>query len=63
MGKISSAEVDYIRDGIAEGVRGDGRTNLQYRRIVVECDTIPQSNGSASCSIGDTKVLVAVKVR
>ena len=62
MGKVSAAEADYIRKGISEGLRSDGRSASQHRRILLECDTVQQSNGSASCSIGGTQVIVAVRV-
>ena len=62
MGKVSAAEADYIRKGISEGLRSDGRSASQHRRIMLECDTVQQSNGSASCSIGGTQVIVAVRV-
>jgi exosome complex component RRP42 len=61
----SEAVADIERERIAELVsrneRIDGRDLLSYREIKVETGTIERAQGSALVSIGDTKVLAAVK--
>ena len=60
---ISKAERQYIAQGLAFGVRADGRACHDYRPIQLELAVVPQANGSARCLIGDSEVLVAVKVK
>lgn len=61
MGLISQAEREYIHHCLASGHRNDGRSPLQFRPLELETGVLQQSSGSASCQMGSTKVLVAVK--
>ncbi|RKP33708.1 ribosomal protein S5 domain 2-type protein [Dimargaris cristalligena] len=62
-GLISPAEINYIREGFAVGIRADGRALRQYREYLLGLDVISHSSGSARCRIGfGTDVLVGVKV-
>ena len=53
---------DYVYDLIDSGKRIDGRGFHDHREITVERDTIDKAEGSALVKIGDTAVLVGVKV-
>ncbi|CAG9461666.1 unnamed protein product [Pedinophyceae sp. YPF-701] len=58
---MSEGERAWVLEGVATGVRGDGRKAEDFRRIAIETGVIPQANGSAKVSLGDTQVLVGVK--
>ena len=53
---------DYVYDLIDSGKRIDNRGFQDYREITVERDVIDKAEGSALVKIGDTAVLVGVKV-
>ena len=53
---------DYVYDLIESGKRIDGRGFLDYREISVERDIVNKAEGSALVKIGDTSVLVGVKL-
>jgi exosome complex component RRP42 len=53
---------DYVYDLIGSGRRIDGREFLDYRTITVERDLIKRAEGSAKVTIGDSVVLVGVKL-
>ncbi|XP_049850921.1 putative exosome complex exonuclease RRP42 [Schistocerca gregaria] len=58
---LSNTEIEFIRDGITQNVRIDGRERFDYRPFTLEVGTITQANGSARLSLGETKILVGVK--
>ncbi len=53
---------ESIRALVAKGVRVDGRKLNEYRKIVIEPNYIPKAEGSALVRMGDTIVLVGVKM-
>ena len=60
---ISSAEKEYVRDGVQMNVRGDGRVNSSFRAVDIEDQVFPHVHGSSKVSIGDsTDVLCSVKI-
>ncbi|CAO3692917.1 unnamed protein product [Rhizopus stolonifer] len=59
---ISPAEKSYIEEGIQQDCRADGRARLEYRHMVLETGLLSQASGSARCPLGDSDVLVGVKV-
>ena len=59
---IEDIRKDYVYDLIEKGKRADGRGFLDFRNIVVERDLIKKAEGSTRVQIGDTVVLVGVKV-
>jgi exosome complex component RRP42 len=59
---ISPAEKKYIEQGVEEDCRADGRARLEYRHVVLETGILAQASGSARCRLGDSDVLVGVKV-
>jgi exosome complex component RRP42 len=61
-GAISESEAAYVRASVAADVRSDGRARLRFRPCVLETGLLPQANGSARLRLGDTDVLVSVKL-
>eukprot|EP00343_Euplotes_focardii_P012122 CAMPEP_0205830164 /NCGR_PEP_ID=MMETSP0206-20130828/40257_1 /ASSEMBLY_ACC=CAM_ASM_000279 /TAXON_ID=36767 /ORGANISM="Euplotes focardii, Strain TN1" /LENGTH=277 /DNA_ID=CAMNT_0053133553 /DNA_START=56 /DNA_END=889 /DNA_ORIENTATION=+ len=59
---ISSNERLFIKQGIEQNARNDGRTRMDYRVFQLTTGVIPNANGSARIKIGNTHVLVGVKV-
>lgn len=59
---IEDIRKDYVYDLIEKGKRADGRGFLDFRDINIERDIIKKAEGSARVQIGDTVVLVGVKV-
>lgn len=59
---LSPAERDYITQGVESDCRADGRSCLDYRHFVLETGVLSQTSGSARCRLGDSDVLVGVKV-
>jgi exosome complex component RRP42 len=53
---------NYISGMIANGQREDGRKTDEFRHIKVEKNPIPNAEGSARVWIGETDVLVGVKL-
>lgn len=58
---LSACEELFIRDGVAQNVRADGRRATDYRALTVECNVSPQCNGSARVRVAHTDVMIAVK--
>lgn len=58
---LSSSERLFIRQGISDDLRLDGRARLAFRQVVVEKDPVPQAAGSAKIRVGETEVLCSVK--
>ncbi|XP_020103943.1 exosome complex component RRP42-like [Ananas comosus] len=58
---LSEGEKHFIRGGIAQDLRSDGRKRLQFRSISVETGVIPQANGSARVRLGATDVIASIK--
>ena len=62
---LSRAEIDYVRDGIDQNMRNDGRTREDYRELTLDLGVIPQATGSARARLGldawSTDVIVTVK--
>src|SRR3989344_1404870 len=53
---------DYIHSLFEQDKRFDGRKLDQYRDIVIETKISKNAEGSARCKIGDTEVIVGVKM-
>ncbi|GMH30343.1 hypothetical protein Nepgr_032186 [Nepenthes gracilis] len=58
---LSIGEKHFIKGGIAQDLRCDGRKRLSYRPLYVETGVIPQANGSARVRMGGTDVIASVK--
>ncbi|XP_057337025.1 exosome complex component RRP42 [Microplitis mediator] len=59
---LSLAEKTFILHGVDADLRIDGRRQCEYRSIEIETKLMPQTNGSARLRVGNTDVLVGVKV-
>lgn len=53
---------DYVQDLLKKGKRGDGRAAEQYRSIVIERNVLPFAEGSARVRLGNTQVLIGIKI-
>lgn len=60
---ISEIQRDYICNLLQKDERSDGRALDEYREISVETDVIDKAEGSARVRIGDTQVVVGVKMQ
>ncbi|PIN11076.1 Exosomal 3'-5' exoribonuclease complex, subunit Rrp42 [Handroanthus impetiginosus] len=58
---LSLGEQNFIKGGIAQDLRTDGRKRISYRPIFVETGVIPQASGSARVKLGGTDVIASVK--
>jgi exosome complex component RRP42 len=62
---VSEGERRYILAGVAQGIRSDGRSRLDFRDISIETGMLPQANGSARVTLcglgGATDVVAGVK--
>ncbi|KAJ4769732.1 Exosome complex component RRP42 [Rhynchospora pubera] len=58
---LSEGEKQFLRGGIEQNLRADGRTRNQFRPIYVETGVIPQANGSARVRFGATEVIASIK--
>lgn len=59
---ISDAEREYITQGVEQNIRNDGRGREDYRAVEVQLGVIAQASGSARLKLGNTDVIVGVKV-
>lgn len=61
VGGLSAGEKHFIRGGIDQNLRCDGRQRLHFRPIAIETGVIPQATGSARVRLGATDVIASVK--
>ncbi len=59
---ISDIKKDHIHKLIEKGRRVDGRNWNEFREVSVESDYIEMAEGSARVKLGDTDVMVGVKM-
>ncbi|MBR9680922.1 MAG: exosome complex protein Rrp42 [Candidatus Altiarchaeota archaeon] len=59
---IDKVTLKLMNDSFKKGVRLDGRKLDEFRDITVETGVISKAEGSAMVSLGNSKVLVGVKV-
>jgi len=59
---INTSIIKFISSLIEEGKRYDGRDFLEYRKIRIIENYIPNAEGSAYVELGDTKVLAGIKL-
>ncbi|KAH9259325.1 hypothetical protein BASA81_002368 [Batrachochytrium salamandrivorans] len=62
--RLSASEVKFERDGIALGVRRDGRGLLDSRHVNLQVNLLPQANGSSRVRtmLAETDLLCGVKL-
>jgi len=54
---------DYVLGKLRDGERIDGRAFDEYRKIEIETGVIEKAEGSALVKIGDTQVVVGIKMQ
>ncbi|XP_053976413.1 exosome complex component RRP42-like isoform X1 [Hylaeus anthracinus] len=59
---LSGGEKTFILHGVDADYRNDGRMRCEYRSLEIETKLMLQTNGSARLRIGNTDILVGVKV-
>src|SRR3989338_8180207 len=59
---LDEVKEKYVKDLLVKGIRADGRNFLQYRNVSIKRGAIPNAEGSAWVSLGNTQVLCGVKV-
>jgi len=52
-----------IQEAVTSGKRMDGRELEDYREIVVKSNVIEKAEGSAEVFLGDTRVMVGIKIK
>ncbi len=60
---ITELRKDYIYNLMVKGEREDGRAFDQYREITIETNVINKAEGSARVHLGDTDLVVGVKIQ
>ncbi len=60
---ISELRKDFIYNLMVKGEREDGRAFDQYREISIDTNVIDKAEGSARVKLGDTHVVVGVKIQ
>ncbi|XP_076276664.1 exosome complex component RRP42-like isoform X3 [Lasioglossum baleicum] len=59
---LSAGEKTFILHGVDADSRNDGRRRCEYRTMEIETKLMPQTHGSARLRIGNTDILVGIKV-
>jgi len=62
MNDINTARKEKVIKALDEGIRYDGRGLLDFRSIEIKTDISVNAEGSASVKMGDTELLVGVKM-
>lgn len=62
MTEMASHMGQHVKELIKKGKRLDGRAFDQYRDIVVETNVAKSADGSARVKLGDTEVIVGIKM-
>ncbi len=60
---IAELRKDYIYNLMIKGEREDGRAFDQYREITIDTNVIDKAEGSARVKLGDTQLVVGVKIQ
>ncbi|KAF7397688.1 hypothetical protein HZH68_008910 [Vespula germanica] len=59
---LSLGEKTFILHGVDADFRNDGRKRYEYRSFEIETNLMQQTNGSSRLRIGNTDILVGVKI-
>lgn len=62
MMEITEVEKEAVKDDIDQGERTDGRDFKEFRDVKVTAGVAKKAEGSARVELGDTKVIVGVKM-
>jgi len=60
---IDELKKSQILELLEQGKRVDGRTFDEPRKLMIEINAIPKSNGSARVRLGDSEVICGVKIQ
>lgn len=61
--QISPTEAGFVRQGICQGIRADGRAAGEWRPFAISVGCLPQASGSARAVLADSSdVLVGIKL-
>jgi exosome complex component RRP42 len=65
MSDVVMAEIrkDYLYHLVLKGERADGRSFDEYRDIILETGSVRKADGSALVKLGNTQVMVGVKIQ
>jgi hypothetical protein len=58
---LSPSEVAFVLDSIAQGIRLDGRSHMDFRQITVQRNVAPTCMGSSRIVLGATEVMIGIK--
>ncbi len=53
---------EYVSERLKKGIRDEKRGHFDYRKISIKTGTMPNAEGSADVQLGNTRVLVGVKI-
>jgi len=59
---ITEIDMEYVKSMIKEGKRIDGREFEEFRNLKIESGFVKNAEGSALVTLGETQVLVGVKI-
>lgn len=59
---ITTITEQYIRERLMKGVREGGRGMFEFRKMDLEVGKMPNAEGSTTINLGNTKVLVGIKL-
>ncbi|MGI0141104.1 MAG: exosome complex protein Rrp42 [Candidatus Micrarchaeales archaeon] len=62
MNPLKAVKGEYVKEMLSKGTREEGREMLEYRPIKIRHSLLPNAEGSAQVEIGNTKVLVGIKL-
>ncbi|MDE1827546.1 MAG: exosome complex protein Rrp42 [Candidatus Micrarchaeota archaeon] len=62
MHPLRQVKGEYVKGMLAKGIREEGRGIFNYRPIKITHSLLPNAEGSAQVEIGNTKVLVGIKL-
>jgi len=59
---VSESEAAFIREGIAQGIRNDGRSNEDFRFFTLQAGQMMHANGSSRLKLDDTDIMVGINM-
>ncbi|MDE1850266.1 MAG: exosome complex protein Rrp42 [Candidatus Micrarchaeota archaeon] len=62
MHPLRQVKGEYVKGMLAKGIREEGRGIFSYRPIHIRHGVLPNAEGSAQVDLGNTKVLVGIKM-
>ncbi len=59
---LDEIKQDYVKELVLKNEREDKRELLEFRKVLLEKNFVPNAEGSCLAHLGDTKVLAGVKI-